>query len=70
MLMRGLNWAAVTLVAVFGMLWLGVVVFAATATPGWLRAIQIVFSVGLLGWAGRKSLSLIRATAWAERERA
>ncbi|MFC4532399.1 hypothetical protein [Sphaerisporangium dianthi] len=60
---RGLNWAAVTLVALFGMLWLGVVVFAATTTPGWLRAVQIAFSACLIGWAARKSMSLIRATA-------
>ncbi|WP_248966181.1 hypothetical protein [Sphaerisporangium perillae] len=43
------------------MLWLGVVVFAATTTPGWLRAVQVVFSVCLIGWAARRSLSLIKA---------
>ncbi|GII89340.1 hypothetical protein Ssi03_73300 [Sphaerisporangium siamense] len=59
---RGLNWAAVTLVAVFGLLWLGVVVFAATSTSGWLRIVQAVFSVSLVGWAIRKSTLLIRAT--------
>ncbi|RCG29531.1 hypothetical protein DQ384_21150 [Sphaerisporangium album] len=57
---RGLNWAAVTLVAVFGLLWLGVVVFAATATSGWLRTIQALFSLFLIGWAIRKSVHLIR----------
>ncbi|GAA3822481.1 hypothetical protein GCM10022226_48630 [Sphaerisporangium flaviroseum] len=63
MWMRWLNWAAVTLVAVFGLLWLGVVVFAATTTPGWLRAVQGAFSLGLIGWAAKKSLLLIRALA-------
>ncbi|MEV6986018.1 hypothetical protein AB0M95_32810 [Sphaerisporangium sp. NPDC051017] len=57
---RGLNWAAVVLVAGFGLLWLGVVVFAATATSGWLRMVQAFFSLFLIGWAIRKSVHLIR----------
>jgi uncharacterized membrane protein len=60
---QGLNWAAVTLVAVFGLLWLGVVVFAATTTSGWLRGAQVVFSLCLIGWSARKSLLLIRQPA-------
>jgi hypothetical protein len=56
---RGMNWAAVTLVGVFGVLWLGVVVFAATATAGWMRAGQAVFSICLIGWAIRRSLWLL-----------
>ncbi|MFC4587524.1 hypothetical protein [Sphaerisporangium corydalis] len=60
---RGLNWGAITLVAVFGLLWLGVVVFAATTAPGWLRAAQAVLSIGLIGWATKKSLLLIRTMA-------
>ncbi|WP_424536119.1 hypothetical protein ACOZ38_40125 [Sphaerisporangium viridialbum] len=63
MWIRGLNWAAVTLVAVFGLLWLGVVVFAATTTPGWLRTVQAVFSICLIGWSARKTLHLMRAVA-------
>ncbi|MCW2878052.1 MAG: hypothetical protein JWQ95_2152 [Sphaerisporangium sp.] len=55
-----MNWAAVTLVAAFGLLWLGVVVFAATTTADWLRAVQGVFSLCLIGWAIRKSLLLMR----------
>ncbi|MDH2429788.1 hypothetical protein [Sphaerisporangium sp. TRM90804] len=56
---RGLNWAAVALVGAFGLLWLGVVLFAATATSGWLRVVQTVFSLGLICWAVRKSLTLL-----------
>lgn len=56
---RGLDWVAITLVGVFGLLWLGVVIFAAATTPGWLRAVQGVFSLSLIGWAVRKSLLLI-----------
>ena len=60
---HGLNWAAVALVAVFGLLWLGVVVFAATSTSEWLRAAQVAFSLVLIGWAVRKSLVLIKQLA-------
>lgn len=63
MWIRGLNWGAVAFVAMFGVLWLGVVVFAATTTPGWLRAVQAAFSVCLIGWAVRKSMHLLRAAA-------
>ncbi|WP_214412750.1 hypothetical protein [Sphaerisporangium fuscum] len=58
----GLNWAAVALVAVFGLLWLGVVVFAATTTPAWLRVVQGAFSLALISWAIAKSVFLIRST--------
>lgn len=59
---RGLNWAAITLVAVFGILWLGVVVFAATTTAVWLRVVQGGFSLFLIGWAIKKT-RLLKAPA-------
>ncbi|GII80950.1 hypothetical protein Sru01_59320 [Sphaerisporangium rufum] len=61
MVTRGLNWTAVALVGVFSLLWLGVVVFAATSTPGWLRAGQALASIALFGWALRRSMSLVRS---------
>ncbi|MDF2711172.1 MAG: hypothetical protein K0R62_6824 [Nonomuraea muscovyensis] len=52
---RGLNWAAVVLVGVFGLMWLGVVMYADGATPLWLRVGEAVFGVFLTGWAVRKT---------------
>ncbi|MCG5216573.1 hypothetical protein [Streptosporangium sp. KLBMP 9127] len=60
---RGLNWAAVALVGVFGVLWIGVVVFAAVSTPMWVRALQVGFGCFLTGWAGRRAAWMLRRTA-------
>ncbi|MEW9553415.1 hypothetical protein [Nonomuraea sp. NPDC050783] len=55
---RGLNWAATLLVGTFGLLWVGVVVFADDSPP-WMRVTQIVFGILLVGWAVQKAVTLI-----------
>lgn len=57
---RGLNWGATTLVGVFGVLWIGVVVFAVTDGPVWGRLGQGAFGVFLVGWSLRKATLLLR----------
>jgi len=59
MLQRGLNWAAVVLVGVFGLMWVGIVVYADLASPMWMRIVQVVFGVLLFAWAVRKAFLLI-----------
>ncbi|MBB2913577.1 hypothetical protein FHS43_004881 [Streptosporangium becharense] len=60
MLQRGLNWAAATLVGVFGFVWIGVVVFAAVEVSVWARIGQICFGAFLTGWALYKASLLLR----------
>jgi hypothetical protein len=57
---RGLNWAAVVLVGLFGLMWVGIVIYADLGSPLWMRVVQIVFGVLLFGWAVRKAFLLIR----------
>jgi hypothetical protein len=38
---RGLNWAAIALVGIFGLMWLGVVVFADVTSAPWKTAVMI-----------------------------
>ncbi|GGS64698.1 hypothetical protein GCM10010156_24510 [Planobispora rosea] len=59
---RGMNWAATSLVGVFGLLWLGVVVFAAVDASMWSRLGQGGFSTFLMGWACYKAGLLLRRT--------
>ncbi|GAB2965176.1 hypothetical protein ACFMQL_08315 [Nonomuraea fastidiosa] len=56
---RGLNWAAVVLVGLFGLMWVGIVIYADLGSPLWMRVVQIVFGVLLFGWAVRKAFLLI-----------
>ncbi|MFG1700690.1 hypothetical protein [Nonomuraea sp. NPDC049309] len=56
---RGLNWAAVVLVGLFGLMWVGVVIYADLGSPLWMRVVQVVFGVLLFGWAVRKAFQLI-----------
>jgi hypothetical protein len=60
MLQRGLNWAAVALVGGFGVLWIGVVIFAALSTPLWIRVVQVAFGIFLAGWATQRAVRLLR----------
>ncbi|RBQ13907.1 hypothetical protein DP939_43475 [Spongiactinospora rosea] len=57
-----LDWAAIGFVGVFGVLWTGVVVFAALDTPVMLRVVQGGFGVFLLAWVGLRALRLARQT--------
>ncbi|MFC4062740.1 hypothetical protein ACFOWE_30985 [Planomonospora corallina] len=59
---QGMNWAAATLVGVFGVLWVGVVVFAAADVPMWSRIAQTVFGSFFAGWAVYKAALLLRRT--------
>lgn len=56
---RRMNWAAIALVAAFSVMWLGVVVYAEVASAFWLRAVQVVTALSLLGWAVWKAALLI-----------
>ncbi|MCK2212972.1 hypothetical protein MF672_004040 [Actinomadura sp. ATCC 31491] len=55
---RGLNWAAILLVGIFGVLWVGVVVYADDSPP-WLRLTQVVFGIVLVGWAVHRAVGLL-----------
>ncbi|MFG1948101.1 hypothetical protein [Nonomuraea sp. NPDC048826] len=56
---RGKNWAAITLVAVFNLMWLGVVVYADVTAAFWSRVTQALVALFLLGWAARKTVQMI-----------
>ncbi|MFI6456564.1 hypothetical protein ACIBF6_34010 [Streptosporangium amethystogenes] len=60
MLQRGLNWAAATLVGVFGFVWTGVVMFAAVETSAWTWIGQASFGAFLTCWALYKVSLLVR----------
>lgn len=57
---RGLDWGATTLVGVFGILWIGVVVFAVAEGPMWTSLGQCVFGAFLIGWSLHKAFLLLR----------
>jgi hypothetical protein len=54
-----MNWAAITLVGVFSLMWLGVIIYTDDGSPFWLHAVQIVFGLLLAGWAARKTVWMI-----------
>jgi hypothetical protein len=55
---RSLNWAAVLLVGIFGLMWVGVVVYADELSAPWMRIAQVVFGTLLIGWAVLKAVSM------------
>ncbi len=57
---RGLDWGAATLVGSFGVLWVGVVVFAVAEGPMWTRLGQGGFGTFLIGWSLYKTYLLLR----------
>ncbi|SDI74688.1 hypothetical protein [Nonomuraea jiangxiensis] len=59
MLQRGLNWAAVALVGIFGLMWAGVVIYADQSSALWMRITQVVFGILLFGWAVQKAVLMI-----------
>jgi hypothetical protein len=56
---RGLNWAAVILVGTFGLMWIGVVIYADESSAPWIRISQAIFALLLFGWAVQKAIALI-----------
>ncbi|MFF5206907.1 hypothetical protein [Streptosporangium sp. NPDC000396] len=46
----------------FGVLWIGVVVFASIDAPKWTRIGQVAFGAFLMGWALYKASVLLRLT--------
>lgn len=56
---RGLNWAAIILVGIFGVMWVGVVIYADHGSSVWMRIVQVVFGVTLLGWAVQKAVWMV-----------
>ncbi|ACZ90988.1 hypothetical protein [Streptosporangium roseum] len=59
---RRLDWAATVFVGVFGVLWVGVVAFAAFDAAMWSRIGQGVFGTFLVGWSLHKAGLLLRRT--------
>ncbi|MEV0389844.1 hypothetical protein [Nonomuraea sp. NPDC050643] len=59
---RGLNWAAVILVGIFGLMWVGVVIYADQSSAPWMRVAQVVFGIVLLGWAVQKAVLMLIKT--------
>ncbi|MER6583223.1 hypothetical protein [Nonomuraea sp. NPDC001023] len=57
---RGLNWSAIILVGIFGLMWIGVVIYADQTSSMWVRAAQVLFGALLLGWAVLKAVVLVR----------
>ncbi|MER7368966.1 hypothetical protein ACI2LC_26580 [Nonomuraea wenchangensis] len=55
---RRLNWAAILLVGIFGLLWVGVVLYTDDSAP-WMHVAQIVFGFLLIGWAVHKAVALM-----------
>ncbi|SEN82192.1 hypothetical protein SAMN05660976_08398 [Nonomuraea pusilla] len=56
---RGLNWAAILFVGIFGVMWIGIVVYADQTSAMWMRVVQAVFGLLLLGWAGLKAAMMV-----------
>jgi hypothetical protein len=62
---RRLNWAAILLVGTFGLIWVGIMIYADNSSPQWMRAAQILFGLVLLGWAVQKAAMMItRDQGW------
>ncbi|MCF6475210.1 hypothetical protein FAF44_43610 [Nonomuraea sp. MG754425] len=56
---RGLNWAAIIMVGIFGLMWVGIVIYADQGSPLWMRIVQVVFGFLLQCWAIQKALRLL-----------
>ncbi|UBU12156.1 hypothetical protein [Nonomuraea gerenzanensis] len=59
---RGLNWTAIVVVGIFGLMWVGIVIYADQGSPLWMRVVQVIFGLMLLAWAVRKALHLAGRT--------
>lgn len=56
---RGMNWAAVALVGIFGLMWVGVVIYADQGSSLWMRVVQVAFGILLLGWAVQRAVAML-----------
>ena len=56
---QGLNWAAVVLVGIFGLMWVGIVIYADQGSSLWMRIVQVVFGLLLLGWAVQRAVRMV-----------
>ncbi|GAA3202990.1 hypothetical protein GCM10010486_86490 [Nonomuraea roseoviolacea subsp. carminata] len=56
---RGLNWAAVAFVGIFGLMWVGVVIYADAQSALWMRAGETIFGLLLTGWAVQRAAKMI-----------
>ncbi|NUP00406.1 MAG: hypothetical protein HOW71_13365 [Nonomuraea sp.] len=57
---RGLNWSAIILVGIFGLMWIGVVLYADQTSSVWGRAAQVFFGCLLFGWSVTKAIGMVR----------
>ncbi len=46
------------MVGIFGLMWVGIVVYADQGSSLWMRAVQIVFGLLLTGWAVHKAIRM------------
>ncbi|TYB45964.1 hypothetical protein FXF51_59520 [Nonomuraea sp. PA05] len=59
---RGLNWTAIVMVGIFGLMWVGIVIYADQGSPFWMRVVQVIFGLLLMAWAvGKAARMLSRA---------
>lgn len=56
---RGLNWAAVIMVGIFGLMWVGIVIYADQGSSLWMRLVQVLFGLTLTGWAVQKTFRMV-----------
>ncbi|MGP3964536.1 hypothetical protein ACTWPT_52120 [Nonomuraea sp. 3N208] len=54
-----MNWAAIILVGIFGLMCVGVVIYADEFSAPWMRIAQVVFGLLLLGWSVQKAIAMI-----------
>ncbi|GAA4927394.1 hypothetical protein HD597_011733 [Nonomuraea thailandensis] len=55
---RGLNWTAIVMVGIFGLMWVGIVIYADKGSPLWMRIVQVIFGLLLMTWAVRKAVRM------------
>ncbi|MGR6914777.1 hypothetical protein ACU635_11060 [[Actinomadura] parvosata] len=54
-----MNWTAIVVVGIFGLMWVGIVIYADQGSPLWMRIVQVIFGLFLLAWSVRKAVTLL-----------
>ncbi|WP_240973980.1 hypothetical protein [Nonomuraea composti] len=54
-----MNWTAIVVVGIFGVMWVGIVIYADQGSPLWMRIVQVIFGLFLLAWSVRKAVTLL-----------